>query len=195
MAPRRMIRRRRRALLRRYKTPKTTQYFRCRIDLLSAIAKVAANVAYRWESLESSIYSVNNHLILNDTFKNLCNQYSYVRVKSISYLAYPDIRNQSLTSTGYVALTVWPRGFSEGYGTWEKCVDNPYFKILNFIQPTYKYCNLLGGDNEWRATSGDRFTWASFYVVTTFLGSVAVDDAPKWIVKISVDCVFKSPIQ
>lgn len=194
MAPR-MLGRRRRALMRRYKTPKTTKYFRCKIDLLSAISKTASNVAYEWESVGNAIYSVNNNLVLNDNFKQFCKQFSYVRVKGISYLAYPDIRNQQLDTTGYVGLTVWPRGFGESMGTWEKCVDNPFFKILNFAQPTYKYCNILGGDNEWKATSGDRFTWCSMYVVTTFSSGAATVDCPKWIIKISVDCVFKSPIQ
>lgn len=195
MAARRMLRRRRNAL-RRYKTPTTTtQYFRTKIDLLVGLLKVANSTDYDWAGSGSPIYNVSNKLNESANFQTLLKQFSYVRVKAISYLANPDIRNQALSASGYVGLSVWPRGYLDAYGTWEKCVDNPYFKMLSPNAKTYQYCNLLGGDNEWKSTGDSVFTDVDFYAISTFPNIVSVADAPQWIVRICVYLVFKNPVQ
>lgn len=194
MAARRMLRRRRNAL-RRYKTPTTTKYFRCKIDLLVGLLKVANSTNYDWAGSGSPIYDVSAKIQENANFQNFLRQFSYVRIKALSYLATPDLRNQSLNSSGYVGLSCWPRGYVDGYGTWEKCVDNPYFQWLNPNDKTYQYCNLLGGDNEWKSTGDEVFGNIDLYVVSTFPADVHVAAAPQWVIKVCVYCVFKSPVQ
>jgi hypothetical protein len=191
---RRMLRRRRNAL-RRYKTPASTKYYRTKIDLLVGLMKHAGEVAYDWAGMSSNIYDLNAAFRINDTFLALSKQFSYVRVKAISYLVNPSPRNQVISENGYVGVSVWPRGYLASLGTWEKTVDNPFFKVLNINSNTYKYCNLLGGENDWKPTNSQNITSAQLYVITNYGESVAPNDAPQWMVKISVYCVFKCPIQ
>ena len=194
MAPR-MLRRRRRALMRRYKTPKSTDYLRCTIDIINGLSKITNNVNYEWAGSNSPVLNLNNQLKANANFTQFCKQFSYVRIKALTYLANPDAKNQSTTESGFVGLSVWPRGYLNEYGTWEKCADNPFFKVLNYTEKTYKYCNLLGGDNEWRTTDSGEFTSCSIYAVSSFSLGSSTAACPDWLVKISVDCVFKSPVQ
>lgn len=190
-----MYRRRRRALVKRYRQPKDTGYFRYTVDILVGLAKKANSVDYEWAGSGSPILGINSKLNINDNFKQFCKQFSYVRIKSIAYLCTPDARNQANTQSGFVGLSVWPRGFETSFGTWEKAADNPFFKILNVTSNTYKYCNILGGDNEWRSTSEGEFTLASLSVVSSFSLAASTAEAPQWLVKVSVQCVFKSPVQ
>ena len=195
MAPKKTSLLRRRRYFRRYKTPSSTNYFRYKVDILLNLSKISNDIIYGWSGSATNILDISTQLSLNANFTQFCKQYSYVRVKAISYLANPDTRNQSLSSSGYVALTVWPRGFINSFGTWEKCVDNPFFKILNVNYNTYKYCNLLGGDNNWVSTGSDKFTSASLFVVTNYPGDVTTANAPQWLVKLSIYCIFKTPVQ
>lgn len=195
MAARRMLRRRRNAL-RRYKTPTTTtKYFRCKVDLLVGLLKVANSTNYDWAGSGSPVYNVSTQIQNNSNFVNFTRQFSYVKIKALSYLANPDIRNQTLSTTGYVGIACWPRGYVDAYGAWERCVDNPYFKFLSPTAKTYQYCNLLGGDNDWKSTGDNLFSDVDMYVLSTFGQGVAVADAPQWIIKICVYCVFKNPVQ
>lgn len=190
-----MLRKRRRALVRRYKVPKDNQYFRTTIDLLLGLSKKANSLEYEWAGSGSAVLGVNARLTTNTNFVQFCKQFSYVRIRSISYIASPDMKNQSLNASGFVGLTVWPRGWTQSYGTWEMCADNPFFKVLNPTGKTYKYCNILGGDREWKSTSEGEFTLASVYCVSSFGLDTSTANAPQFMVKLSVNCVFKSPVQ
>ena len=192
-----MLRRRRtsRALMRRFKTPSSTKYFRYKVDILASLAKIAGDIIYGWTGSATNIYDINTQLSNDANFNQFCKQFSYVRIKGISFLANPDIRNQSLSASGFVGVSCWPRGFTNSFGTWDKNIDNPFFKILNPTSNTYKYCNLLGGDNDWKSTGSGQYTTAQLFAITNFLGSVAQTDAPQWLVKVSVHVVFKTPVQ
>lgn len=175
----------------------TSNYLRCKIDVVDTIGAFMSSVSGGFDVVfahgdgqnASSIYTISDMLVGNAQFVKLSGVFAYCKLKGISVEMIP---------IGEKQVLAWPVSMayfnSDQIGiSYAQVNENPNCMVLDPTKRKYKYISLLGDAGDWKPVSAGSFD-GRFIIeqLTPFPGGAgAQNDFAKFTIKISLFMIFK----